>query len=34
LTDQAILSDEPLENRGQMGDYFMSVLKSNRSRAK
>lgn len=34
LTDQAILSDEPLENRGQMGVYFISVLKSNRSRAK
>lgn len=31
LLSKANLIDEPLENRGQMGDYFMSVLKSNAS---
>ena len=34
LVDNAKLSDEPLEKRGQMGSYFMSVLNSNASLAK
>lgn len=31
FASNAKLIDEPLEKRGQMGDYFMSVLKSNAS---
>ncbi len=34
LVNNAKLSDEPLEKRGQMGDYFVSVLKLNGSLAK
>lgn len=34
LVINAKLSDEPLEKRGQMGDYFISILKSNARLAK
>jgi hypothetical protein len=34
LVNNAKLIDEPLEKRGQMGDYFLSILKSDASRAK
>jgi hypothetical protein len=34
LVNNPKLNDEPLEKRGQMGEYFLSIFQSNESRAK